>query len=537
MSTPQPVIDFQKITATNPATGEVIGYSQIHTPEEGREAIRRARAAQPAWEALPLHERKQYMWRLRDYLIEHADEVSDVISKDVGKTHIEALSTEVLPTVMAITYYTRSARRFLKPHWIPHGAILFFNKVSTMYRVPFGVVGVIAPWNYPMGIPMHEIVPALLTGNTVVFKTAAETQLVGRKIEEMLKAVGLPQDVFIFLNISGSQVSQIMLEPGNHVDKLFFTGSVPVGKQLMAEAAKTLTPVCLELGGNDAMLVCEDANLERAVNGAVWGGLQNSGQSCGGVERIYVHKAIYEPFLKLLKETVDNLRQGPDLNYDVDVGAMCTKRQVQAVQRQVDDALAKGARIHAQARVAPDYADKGNFFPATVLVDVNHDMEVMREETFGPVLCVMPVNDMAEAVRLANDSQLGLTGSVWSNSLRQARQLGHQIKAGVITLNDHLLTHGMAETPWGGFKESGIGRSHGRLGFDEMTEPQVVVNEMLYFSKRNVFWHPYGKDVYTGMRGTLDLFYSPRLLNRLIGLWRFTVLSMRMFISGRRPVK
>ena len=528
MSTPQPVVDIDKITATNPATGEVIGHSPIDTPEQGRQAIIRARQAQPAWAALPLKQRTHYIWRLREYLVDHADEISDVISKDVGKTHIEALATEVLPSVMAITYYARNARRFLKPHWIPHGAILFFNKTSTLYRTPFGVVGVVAPWNYPMGIPMHEIVPALLAGNTVVFKTAAETQMVGRKIEEMMQTVGLPEGVFTFLNISGSMISKLMLEPGNHVDKLFFTGSVPVGKQLMVEAATTLTPVCLELGGNDAMLVCEDANLDRAVNGAVWGGLQNSGQSCGGVERIYVHKDVYEPFIKLLKEKVDNLRQGPDLNYDVDVGAMCTRRQIQTIQQQVDDALAKGAKIYAQAKIDLAHA-KANFFPATVLTEVDHTMEVMREETFGPVLGVMKVNDMDEAVELANDSKLGLTGSVWSNSNRRTVELGRRIKAGVITLNDHLLTHGMAETPWGGFKESGIGRSHGRLGFDEMTEPQVLVREWLFFTKRNVFWHPYSKKVYSGLRGTLNLFYGRGFMTRLQGLLKFTILSLRMF--------
>ncbi|NJN46573.1 MAG: aldehyde dehydrogenase family protein, partial [Candidatus Competibacteraceae bacterium] len=223
------------------------------------------------------------------------------------------------------------------------------NKSSKLYRVPFGVVGVIAPWNYPLGIPMHEIVPALLAGNTVVFKTAVETQMVGRKIEDIFAAAELPENVFTHVNISGSMVSQIMLDPAQHVDKLFFTGSVPVGKTLMAKAAESLTPVSLELGGNDAMLVCEDANLERAANGAVWAGLQNSGQSCGGVERIYVHQAVYEPFMQKLKERVEVLRQAPDSDYNIDVGAICTTKQVQTVKHQVEDALSKGATLYAQA--------------------------------------------------------------------------------------------------------------------------------------------------------------------------------------------
>ncbi|MEZ5585243.1 MAG: aldehyde dehydrogenase family protein [Candidatus Competibacteraceae bacterium] len=230
---------------------------------------------------------------------------------------------------------------------------------------------------------------------------------------------------------------------------------------------------------------------------------------------------------------METLRQAPDSDYNIDVGAICTTKQVQTVKHQVEDALAKGATLYAQAKVDEAHA-KANFFPATVLTEVNHDMEVMREETFGPVLGVMKVNDMEEAVKLANDSHLGLTGSVWSNNTRQAVELGRRIEAGVITINDHLLSHGLAQTPWGGFKESGIGRSHGQLGFDEMTEPQVVINEMLYFSKRNVFWQPYSQAVYDGLRGTLDLFYGGnQWKRRLIGLWRFTILSLRMFFGNK----
>jgi succinate-semialdehyde dehydrogenase/glutarate-semialdehyde dehydrogenase len=538
MSTPQPVSEINQtpaadnITAFNPATGEMIGQSPIHTQDEGREAIRRARRAQPAWATLPLKERVAYMQRLADYLVDHMDEVSEVVSNDVGKTRVEALATEVLPTIMATNYYARNARRFLKPKRLSGGALLFLNKSSTVYRLPFGVVGIIAPWNYPMGIPMHEIVPALLAGNTVVFKAAAETQMVGRKIEELFKAAGLPEDVFIYLNISGSMVSQIMLEPNNHVDKLFFTGSVAVGKLLMAKAAETLTPVSLELGGNDAMLVCEDAHLERAVNGAIWAGLQNSGQSCGGVERIYVHRNVYEPFLAQLKEKVDALRQGPDKDYNVDIGAMCTTKQLNVVRQQVDDALAKGATRYAQATIDPAHA-QANFYPATVLTDVTHDMEIMREETFGPVLAVMPVDDMEDAITLANDSHLGLTGSVWSNSNRRAVEIGRRIQAGVITINDHLLSHGVAETPWGGLKESGIGRTHGQWGFEEMTEPQMVMTEMLYFSKRNVWWQPYSEAVYRGLRGTTQLFYGRGFKTKMYGLWLFTLLSLRMFFGKK----
>lgn len=527
MSTPQ-TFDLSQTVCVNPATGDIVGYSQMNTPEEAREAIRRARAAQPAWAALPLEERVRHISRIRDYLVDNADAVSETISKDVGKTRVEALATEVLTSALATDYYLKNARRFLKPRKVRGGSLLFLNKRSRIYRIPFGVIGIIAPWNYPLGIPMHEIVPALLAGNTVIFKTAPETQMVGRKIEEMIQAAGLPADVFIHLNIPGAIIGQILLEPDHHVDKLFFTGSVPVGKILMAKAAETLTPVSLELGGNDPMLVCPDAHLERAVNGAMWAGLQNSGQSCGGVERIYVHQEVYEPFIQLLKQRVETLRQGPNTDHNVDIGAMCTERQIEIIWRQVNDALAKGASILAQVEIDPAHA-QANFFPVTVLTQVDHTMELMREETFGPVLGVMKVADMEQAIALANDSSLGLTGSVWSSNTREAVALGRRIHAGVITINDHLLTHGMAETPWGGVKESGIGRSHGELGFDEMTQPQVVTTELLHFAKRNLFWHPYDERLYQGLKGALRLLHGRGFGNRLRGFLRFAALVPRMF--------
>ena len=529
MSTPQ-MFDLSQTVCVNPATGEIVGYSRMNAPEEAREAIRRARAAQPAWAALPLAERERYLARIREYLVDNADAVSETIAKDVGKTRVEALATEVLTSALATDYYLKNARRFLRPRKVRGGSLLFLNKRSRIFRIPFGVIGIIAPWNYPLGIPMHEIVPALLAGNAVIFKTAPETQMVGRKIEEMIRAASLPADIFIHLNIPGAIIGQILLEPDLHVDKLFFTGSVPVGKTLMAKAAETLTPVSLELGGNDPMLVCPDANLERAVNGAMWAGLQNSGQSCGGVERIYVHRDVYEPFVRLLKQRVETLRQGPNTDHNVDIGAMCTERQIKTIQRQVEDALTKGATLLAQVKIDPAHA-RANFYPVTVLTDVDHSMELMREETFGPVLGVMKVDDMERAIELANDSSLGLTGSVWSGNTRRAVALGRRIHAGVITINDHLLTHGMAETPWGGVKESGIGRSHGELGFDEMTQPQVVTTELLHFAKRNLFWHPYDAALYDGLKGALQLLHGHGFGERWRGLLRFAKLLPRMFKS------
>ena len=300
----------------------------------------------------------------------------------------------------------------------------------------------------------------------------------------------------------------------------------------MRKAADTLTPLVLELGGNDAMLVCADADLDRAAAGACWAGMQNAGQSCGGVERIYVHRAVYQPFLEKLGARVRALRVGPDVDFEVDMGAMTTQGQLDLVKRHVADALAKGAVIYAQSS-CPTVAEgsSATFHPATVLTNVNHAMDVMRDETFGPVVGVMPVDDMEQAIALANDSNLGLTSSVWSRDRKQAEAIGRKIRAGVVMINDHLMSHGLAETPWGGFKESGIGRTHGALGFDEMTQPQCVVHDYLPAVKKNMWWHPHGNGVYDGVKGIIDVL-SGGLGQRAAGLGELVKLFPRTFRSG-----
>lgn len=510
-------------TCTSPATGEIIGTSLLDGVEDVKKSVQRARQAQPAWAALPLSARVAAVLRVRDYIVEHADELAETIARDNGKTRIDAMATEILPSAMAATYYAHNAKRFLAERWLRPGNVLLANKLSKIVRVPFGVVGIISPWNYPFTIPFSEIVMALLAGNAVVLKVATETQLVGRALERCLRAGAFPEGVFTHLNLPGRLAGDAFLEAG--IDKLFFTGSVPVGKKLMAKAAETLTPVSLELGGNDAMLVCPDADLERAASGACWAGFQNCGQSCGGVERIYVHASVYDEFCRLLAERIRALRVGYETDHRCDLGAMTTTRQMELVREHIDDALTRGGQIFARSE-APE---TGNFLPAVMLTDVDHTMRVMREESFGPVVGVMKVGSMDEAIELANDSDLGLTGSIWSRDRRAAERLAKRVRAGAVTINDHLMSHGLAETPWGGFKESGIGRTHGDIGFAEMTEPQVIVHDVLPGVKRNMWWHPFGPSVYAGVRGIIDALYAPQPLRRLGGIWQLAKLFPRTF--------
>ncbi len=522
---PQPPA-LKSVTVRNPASGEIIGQYQEQTADAVRTAIRQARVRQPAWAGTSLLERQRCIHRMRNILLAQADDVAQVIADCVGKTRVEALATEVMPGVIGSRWYEKHAAQFLQSRRLRNGSMLFFSKRSTLYHLPWGVVGIISPWNYPFGIPMHEIVPALLAGNTVVFKTAPETLPVGFKIAELFRLAGLPQDVFQHVNTDAALCGDLFLEPGG-VNKLFFTGSVPVGRLLMEKAARTLTPVALELGGKDAMIVCADADLERAAAGAVWAGMSNAGQSCAGVERIYVHKEVYAPFLQRLAKKVGALRVGRDTAFNVDVGALCTERQVSTVQRHIREACENGATVAAKAGSAG--TDNPHFIPPMVLTHVDHRMALMREETFGPVLGVMPVEDESEAVRLANDSSYALTGSVWSRDLNKAVRLAEQIRAGAVMINDHLLSHGLTETPWGGLGDSGIGRGHGQFAFEAVTAPKVIVSDWFQLARHQPFWMPYDLKTYQGIKGILLALHGQGATRRLTGLWHALALLPKIF--------
>jgi len=526
----QPDQTFENTVCRNPATGEIFGYSPVIPVSEFKHIIETARAAQKHWSRLSVQQRAEYLFRVRDYLVKSADEIAEIIWKDNGKTRVDAMSTEVLPAIMAVDYYAKHAKKFLKDRHIPSSNVLLLSKRSKVVRVPYGIIGIISPWNYPFSIPFYEVVMGLLAGNAVVLKVSKETQGVGQKLEECFLSAHLPDGIFRHVNIPGHLAGSAFLKNG--IDKLFFTGSVTVAKSLMREASETLTPLVLELGGNDAMLVCEDADLYRAAAGAVWAGLSNCGQSCSGVERIYVHEKIYEPFLALLKEKVENLRVGYDQDFDADLGVMTTRRQIEVVNRHLDDALSKGAVIYARSDPAKGI-DSEHIIPAYVLTEVHHGMLVMREETFGPIVSVMKVKNMDDAVVMANDSDFGLSGSVWSKNRTKAEKLARNIEAGVIMINDHLMNHGMPETTMSGFKMSGMGATHGAIGFDEMTRPQVIVDELLPFTKKNMWWHPHGKHVYRGLTGAINFLYAKQLIIRLKGLRDLLKIVPRYF-SVRR---
>jgi succinate-semialdehyde dehydrogenase/glutarate-semialdehyde dehydrogenase len=515
---------MNKTIMKNPATNEILGECETNSVDDLKQMISNARKAQIEWQKMSVRERTKKVLNIRKYLVNNSEKIAEIISKDNGKTKIDALATEVLPAAMAISYYCKNAEYFLRDEFLSAGNIFLINKRSKIVRVPYGVVGIISPWNYPFAIPFSEVIMALLAGNAVILKVASETQLVGQEIKNAVESANLPDGIFNYINLPGKIAGNALLENG--IDKLFFTGSVAVGKYLMKKASETLTPLVLELGGNDPMIVCEDADPYRAAMGAIWAGFQNAGQSCGGVERIYVHEKIYDLFMSILKSKIEKLKIGYGENYNNDIGCMTTKNQVETVKIHIEDALNKGALLFAQS----SQVEKGEqFLPAMVFTNVNHDMLLMKDETFGPVVGVMKFSNYEEAINLANDSYLGLTASVWTKSKKRGEKIARQLKAGAVTINDHLMSHGLAETPWGGFKQSGIGRTHGKLGFDEMTQPQVIVHDILPFVKKDLWWHPFNKNLYMGLKGLLDLLYSYSITLKIKGIKSLIKILPRIF--------
>ncbi|NQV15686.1 aldehyde dehydrogenase family protein [bacterium] len=503
--------------AFNPATGESLGKIPQNTVQDINEGVKRIRVAQAKWAKLSFSERGQSLRKMQRHLVKHSESYARTISRDNGKTLADAYLTDISSAVIAFDYYIKHTARVLRSRRVKGSHIFSLYTKNSLQRIPLGVIGIISPWNYPLAIPMHEILMALMAGNGILYKAASETQMVGQIIQKIVDSGDLPANLFIQVNVAGRIAGDAFLEAG--IDKLFFTGSVPIGKKLMQKAAETLTPVSLELGGNDPMIVCAEANLKKAANGAIWAGFSNSGQSCAGVERIYVHRDVYRPFLKLLKQRVEKLRVGDPEKKETQIGTMTTARQQKAVRETLEEAIQQGASVSAISQIDEN---TGQALPATILTDVNHNMKIMREETFGPVMGVMSFKTIEEAIRLANDSDLGLTASVWSKNHRMARHIASQLEAGVVTINNHLFSHGIPNLPWGGFKQSGVGRTHGELGLLEMTEAQVIVSD-LFPANKQLYWSPVPGFIYNRWVGFVMM---------VGGTWKFKLKGLLKLFLG-----
>ena len=385
-------------------------------------------------------------------------------------------------------------------------------------REPYGVVGIISPWNYPFSIPATEALAALVAGNAVVLKPSEFTSLVALELESLLHAAGVPENVLQVVVGDGATGAALLHSRGGPgIDKLVFTGSVATGKRIAVAAAERLLPVVLELGGKDPMLVLDDADVDVASSAAVWGAFLNAGQTCLSVERCYVHRSLYDAFLKACVAKTKKLRVGHGLDRETDVGPMIHERQLQIVESHVDDAVARGARVLAGGSRFPELGK--NFYQPTVLADVTHEMRIMREETFGPVLPVMAFDSDEEAVRLANDTEFGLAASVWTRNRERGERLARCIQAGTVMVNDVVSCFGISEAPHGGVKSSGVGRSNGRFGLEVMVRPKYLDSDLMPGMKK-VWWYRYGASFARQMEGFIDFQFARGLGQRVRGALR-----------------
>ena len=505
-----------EIISYNPATGEEIGRVTNTSAEKVTEAVDSSRAAFQKWRATSFAERRRLVMRAREVILDELEAIARLISDEAGKPVAESLSMEIAPVLDLMQYFAKNAEKMLKPHKINIGLYATLGRASKIVYQPLGVVGIIPAWNYPFSIPLGEAAMALMAGNTVVLKPSELTPLIGLKIGDIFRQAGLPEDVVQIVTGDGRTGAALV---DAAPDKIMFTGSVQTGKRIAAAAAKNLTPVVLELGGKDPMIVFADANLELAAQGAIWGAFCNSGQSCSSVERLYVQESILKPFTALIVEKTKRLRQDLGSVESVDVAAMSSEKQMRTVEDHVEDFRRSGAEILTGGRRNTNFA--GTFYEPTVIGGATNEMRGMKEETFGPTLPIASFKTEEDAIRLANQSEFGLTASVWTRDLAKGQRVAEKIEAGTVCVNEVLYTHGIGQTPWGGFKNSGNGRTHGLEGLMELVQPQHIhVNRLALLP--NAWWMPYGATAIETFRGfaryfaTGSLFQTSKLAPQLL---------------------
>ena len=509
-----------EIVSYDPSTGAEIGRVPRRTSDDVHEAVTRARSAQKAWSTGSFRDRAEVVLKAREIVLEQTDEIARLIARETGKPAAEAISMEITPGLDLMHYFARHAEELLKPQPIDIGQYGLMGRSSQIVYKPLGIIGIISPWNFPWATPLDEVVMALMAGNAVVLKPSELTPFTALKIGDVFKTAGLPESVLEIVTGDGP-TGAALVDAG--VDKVMFTGSVETGKRVAETAARHLTPVVLELGGKDPMIVFEDANLPNAARAAVWGAFANAGQACASVERCYVHESIAKEFIDSVVNETLALKQGAPDSDGIDVGAMSSERQLKIVEDHVADAKLRGAQILTGGARVSDSA--GWFHEPTVLAGVDHSMKVMRDETFGPVLPIMTFSSEVDAIRLANDSIYGLTASVWTRNIERGQRVAQQVQAGTVMVNEVIYTHAIAQTPWGGVKQSGYGRTHGRMGLLELVTPQHIhLNHVPWVA--DVWWFKYSKDAADLFRGLAKRFTSgsiiqasvllPKLLKRLL---------------------
>jgi len=512
----------EQLQCFDPASSRMIAQMTMATAREVEEGVAGARRAFEVWRRLSVAQRCAQVKKAGDILMAHRQELLDLLVAETGKARVDA-QAEFLNLFETLRYYTQNAPTFLADRRL--SLHLLKNKRARVEHMPLGVVVNISPWNFPLDLSLTPAIPALLAGNAVLIKPSEHTPLTVFRAVELMNQSGLPSGLLQAM-IGRGEVGELLVD---QADAVTFTGSVETGRKVAVRAAERLIPCTLELGGKDPAIILEDADLERAARGVVWGGFFNSGQVCMSVERVYVHEAVYDEFVAKVVALTAELRQGVPSDYEVDIGAMIDPAQIEIIEEQLRQAKAEGARVliggarvelPSQTTDHPGHSPMiGDFFAPTVLVDVEQGMKIMREETFGPVLPIMRVRSAFEAVKLANDSPFGLNASVWGRDMTRARQIASQLEAGQVCINDAIVSYVAIEAPYGGVKNSGLGRRKGADEIYKFVEQKTVLEDILGLQKEP-YWYPYHATLGKGVNKVMGLLYQKGVTRRIKSLFR-----------------
>ncbi len=487
----------------NPATGEHVGSVHTIAAAQVQAIVDDVAEVQPFWAQLPLSDRARYMRRTAQVVIDHLDELTTLLTREQGKPRNESYSMELVPTIDALHWIADNGPKILANEKIKYSQPYFLQKRSFFAYEPLGVVGVIAPWNYPWSIPFGEVAIALMAGNGVVLKPASLTPLIGQRIQDVFERAGLPDGIVRAVH-GGGAVGNAIVE--STAAKVLFTGSVSVGRRVAMACAERMKGSVLELGGKDPQIVLADANIRNAVAGCLWGGFANAGQTCSGIERVYVQREVADRFVAGVVDGARALTVGDPMDWATEVGPMVSAEQFDVVRELVDDAVAAGATLHCGGPVEAPSGLAGHFYAPAVLTGVTPEMRIMREEIFGPVVPIVEVSSEEEAIQLANDSEFGLGASVWTLDRGKGERIAHRIEAGTVWINDHMYSHGAIQCSWGGVKQSGLGRSHSKFGFFECVDVKHVAWDPSRTT--NFWWHPYDASLGAALDAAARLLYG-----------------------------
>ena len=519
-----------ELRSVDPATLEELGTVPVSPPEEVSEAVAEARVAAARWSQSSFGERRSLLGAVAQEVLARADLLTATVTAEVGKPLVESYTAELFVALGNLVWAASNAARVLRPERLRFPQLQVRHKRGRLLYEPLGVIGLISPWNFPLGIPLTQAAYALAAGNAVVVKPSELAPLSGAWVERLFREAGAPEGLVRVVQGRGETGEALVRAPGTA--KVVFTGSGAVGRLVAAAAGERLRPVTLELGGKDPMLVFDDADLDRAVAGALWGSFANCGQVCSGVERIYVAQPLHEAFVEELARRAAELRVGRGDGLDTDLGPLAAEDRRAHVEELVEDAVARGAEVRTGGG-RPDLGLPGWFLEPTVLSGVEREARIEQEEIFGPVVTVGSFRGEDEALRLANGSAFGLGASVWTRDLDRAQRVGRRLEAGMVWTNDVSYSYGAGQASWGGTKASGFGRTNSRHGLYELSH--VKYTDLDRGRVRVPWWYPSDNQLADGLSGMLELLYGeglPRKLASAFAHRRGLARLARRYLSG-----